>query len=740
MSILPDFSIFAIRILKEGSTGQRILKANQFYYLQKGYEISGTKIIYSESESTIDCLYDYFIGREGSPLRVTVSAIVGANGSGKSSLVEYMLRLLNNFAASLFGEAELHPGAEHLHYIDGIYGEMYYMLDCHPHMLRIDGDKVELFEYTPKKQSEEEELNGIFQFEREADSIYLRNARRHWRGDKDIRFFSKWRKKPEVYQRIADHVFYTFVSNYSIYAYNSQDYKDEWNSEDLELFMRSADYIKYLRDNDYQLKDQCCWLEGIFHKNDGYQTPIVLTPYRVRGNMDVNKESLLSSERLLTLLLKGLGYKKLNAHLEVVGFDFSVKAKDFGLKYLQKACTDFNARERGYRKIRNAIVDSWKKKYHLSFAKSERLDGYEKALDYLASKTIKVASRYIQYRKYYEKLSNVEKWVKQKHIDEVRGLVDVMSKDKSHITTKIRQTLCYLSRGAYQADYLSLEDAINTAKASLRSVKDDWRNGSPLIYTRTEDVLPAPIIDVRIKLKESNGCELIMDKLSSGEKQQIYAISSILYHLSNIDSVHTDMNRKRVGYRRVSVILEEIELYYHPELQRQFLMYLLDGLKQVRLSEIVALNILVVTHSPFVLSDIQPTSILALKDGVPQDRQLQTFGANIHDLLNSGFFMEDGSRGLFAEWIIKDIVKALDIYIKEASGSTISNEESRFLLNYKRNRIYRLILSIDEPIIQKVLLEKYKQAFTKQTVDERILELQQELKRLRNVAPKSKER
>lgn len=739
MSILPDFSIFAIRILKEGSTGQRILKANEFYYLQKGYEINDTKIIYRESESTIECLYDNFVGREGSLLRVSVSAIVGANGSGKSSLVEYILRLLNNFAASLYGETELHPGAEHLHYIDGIFGEMYYMLGCRPHLLRIDGDKVVLFEYARIKQSDEDEQNGVFQFARGAESVYLRNARRRWRADKDVRFYSKWRKKPEVYQRIADHIFYTFVSNYSIYAYNSQEYKEEWNSEELELFMRSADYIQFIKDNDYSLKDQCCWLEGIFHKNDGYQTPIVLTPYRVRGNMDVNKEALLSSERLLTLLLKGLGYKKLNNHLEVVGFDFKVKTKDFGLKYLQNDCTDFNAKERGYRKIRNAIVDSWKKKYHLSFAKSDRLEGQQKALDYLASKTIKIASRYIQYRKYYDKISSVEKWVKQKHIDEVRGLVDVMSKDKSHITTKIRQTLCYLSRGAYQSDNLSLEDAINTAKTSLRSVKEDWRNGSPLIYTRTEDVLPAPIIDVRIKLKESNGCELMMDKLSSGEKQQIYSISSILYHISNIDSVHTDMNRKRVGYRRVSIILEEIELYYHPELQRQFLMYLLDGLKQVRLSEIVALNILVVTHSPFVLSDIQPTSILALKDGIPQERQLKTFGANIHDLLNSGFFMEDGSRGLFAEWIIKDIVRALDIYLKEASGSQISNEESQFLQNYKRNRIYRLILTIDEPIIQKILLEKYKQAFVKQTVDERILELQQEIKRLRNVAPKTKE-
>lgn len=476
-----------------------------------------------------------------------------------------------------------------------------------------------------------------------------------------------------------------------------------------------------------------CWLEGIFHKNDGYQTPIVLTPSRTRGNLDVNIESGQSNERLLTLLLKGLGYKTLNEHLSVEGLELELSQIDYGLKFVKKECKDFNANIRGYRKMRNAIIYFWKTKFKLTFAKSENLEGYEKALDYLASKTIKTSSRYTRYRKYYDKISKPEKWVKQKHIDAICGLIDVMCLDKSHITTKIRQTLCYLSRGAYQGDYLSLNDAISTSESALFSMKEDWRNGAPLLYTRHEDVLPAPFIDVTIRLKEANGCIIKMDKLSSGERQQIYAISSILYHLSNIDSVHTDMNRKRVAYRRVSVILEEIELYYHPELQRQFMKYLLDGLMQIRLSQILAVNILVVTHSPFVLSDIPTSSILALKDGVPQKRELQTFGANIHDLLNSGFFMEDGSRGLFAEWIIKELVRALGLHSKAHR----TEAENRFLLNYPRYKIHKLIMAIDEPIIQKVLLDRFNHAFAEQTVEERISELEQEIRRLKNVAPKS---
>ena len=74
---------------------------------------------------------------------------------------------------------------------------------------------------------------------------------------------------------------------------------------------------------------------------------------------------------------------------------------------------------------------------------------------------------------------------------------------------------------------------------------------------------------------------------------------------------------------------------------------------------------LIITHSPFVLSDIPTTNILALQEGKPQARELQSFGANIHDLLNSNFFMLEGSRGKFAELVIREIVKALDLYKKD---------------------------------------------------------------------------
>ncbi len=49
----------------------------------------------------------------------------------------------------------------------------------------------------------------------------------------------------------------------------------------------------------------------------------------------------------------------------------------------------------------------------------------------LAYKTIKVAMKYRQYRKYYDALAGVRKWPKEKHISAVKEMVHAMSLDYS---------------------------------------------------------------------------------------------------------------------------------------------------------------------------------------------------------------------------------------------------------------------------------------------------------------------
>ena len=69
----------------------------------------------------------------------------------------------------------------------------------------------------------------------------------------------------------------------------------------------------------------------MFHKNDAYQTPMVINPMRTDGIININAENVLVKTRLLVNLLsplsdkKNLGFrqitKKLSAHKIHLEFD-----------------------------------------------------------------------------------------------------------------------------------------------------------------------------------------------------------------------------------------------------------------------------------------------------------------------------------------------------------------------------------------------------------------------------------
>ena len=53
-----------------------------------------------------------------------------------------------------------------------------------------------------------------------------------------------------------------------------------------------------------ETQNKVFWMHRIFHKNDGYITPLSIHPYRITGNIDINRETLLSKQRLLYLFVK----------------------------------------------------------------------------------------------------------------------------------------------------------------------------------------------------------------------------------------------------------------------------------------------------------------------------------------------------------------------------------------------------------------------------------------------------
>lgn len=116
----------------------------------------------------------------------------------------------------------------------------------------------------------------------------------------------------------------------------------------------------------------------------------------------------------------------------------------------------------------------------------------------------------------------------------------------------------------------------------------------------------------------------------------IFTISTFVYHSLNILSVE---GNDRLSYRNLCYILDEVEICFHPEYQREFVCRMCDTLERLGINRKARIHIIVATHSPFVLSDIPNGNVLKLEDGEPRGID-ETFGANIHDLLNNGFFLE----------------------------------------------------------------------------------------------------
>lgn len=241
-------------------------------------------------------------------------------------------------------------------------------------------------------------------------------------------------------------------------------------------------------------------------------------------------------------------------------------------------------------------------------------------------------------------------------------------------------------------------------------------------------MVPPPIFDVDIDLKDvANGgnADVSFRMLSSGERQQAYFVSSILYHLSNLNSVHDDNNLARIAYKNVLVFLEEIELYFHPQLQKNLLSYLLDGIRQINLPHISGIHFCIITHSPFVLSDISRNNILALrKDNEPVE-ELKTFGANYYDMLKYNFFFDKGTVGDFAQEIINRVIFILNLYENgQVTDAPIvdknfmnryfkENEWSieQIKQDFPQEKLETIVEMIDEPIIRTCFKRKMSEIF-----------------------------
>lgn len=229
----------------------KCLKVGKMYYFCNDYYITEEGICLRDEY--VKLLPDDFFSLDTiSTLQINISAVVGMNGDGKSTLIELVMRLINN-CAKRYRLAD----RDNLLRIDGVKAELYYLLDDVVYCIR---------------ETEEDSYTSLLKY---AD---VRNS--------NVRQWNRLMAPVKNVSRM-DELFYTIVSNYSQYAYNTKDFRDEWSDK-----VQSKEESKK------------CWLHYLFHKNDGYRTPMTIHPYRYEGNIDVNREIELTMQRLMALYIQ----------------------------------------------------------------------------------------------------------------------------------------------------------------------------------------------------------------------------------------------------------------------------------------------------------------------------------------------------------------------------------------------------------------------------------------------------
>lgn len=591
---------------------------NVWHMLYHGYSIAEDN---SFIEVTYEALKDYSL-YDTNDLKISISAIVGKNGSGKSSLVDLFIRMINNLSAVLLGEKFNFSAAEHLHFIDHVYAEMAFRIDNAIYILEERGRKVILKKFMRKR------VTGL-RFVLVKEEILLNKRTTLDTTSELLDRHSKGRV-------ILKSLFYTLVCNYSMYGFNYRDYFEEATPiSRLNKLFKKCDF-----DRNNITEDQV-WLKGIFHKNDGYQTPIVLHPMREDGILKITKENLLAKERMENLLFykDNAGHypqRVVNGNLHIVAIRIKpISNKSFsrenmlsqiGIGRQQNISQNFD-------NIYNWIIGFWDSLYHFSIVpQGQKLR--EDAYDYIVYKTLKIVSNYKKYSSIYNYLSKT----KAKYEDVCKKLIP-LSKDFTHVTKKLLRTIMYLKKDIYldSDNTYNLDELDNTINAMV------GERIHPKHQLQETDLLQPPIFEKFLLLRK-DGDNGIIDfrNLSSGERQIAYTISNFMYHLINVDSEWDDFYYDKdhlqiIKYRFVNVIFDEVELYFHPELQRSFMGLLLQALQNAHFKNLHGINIILATHSPFLLSDIPHSNVLCLGENTMSVEG--TLGANIIELLGNSFFL-----------------------------------------------------------------------------------------------------
>ncbi|MGA5673972.1 AAA family ATPase [Bacillus bombysepticus] len=182
--------------------------------------------------------------------------------------------------------------------------------------------------------------------------------------------------------------------------------------------------------------------------------------------------------------------------------------------------------------------------------------------------------------------------------------------------------------------------------------------------------------------------------LSSGELQ-------FIKHFSNLSkAIHIASLNEKI--ENIIILLDEPDTNFHPEWSRRYIANLIEILNSENFERKIQFQIIITTHSPFMISDI-PKQYITCIDVIEGNGKMNRvvskseFGlmSNFYDLIKNNFFMEQ-PIGEYASKFFNEIISNINNLNASHPRKEISNIE-------------KMIELIDDQIIKSKLLNYFNQ-------------------------------
>lgn len=179
---------------------------------------------------------------------------------------------------------------------------------------------------------------------------------------------------------------------------------------------------------------------------------------------------------------------------------------------------------------------------------------------------------------------------------------------------------------------------------------------------------------------------ITFELLSEGEERFINTISKI-----------DDCISRNKNVKLLVLLFDEPDQSLHPEWSRRFLDIITQVIDSIEFNG--DLQLVLSTHSPYLLSDILPDDVFLFKRELKSrmlnisklsEEKKSCLGANIYDMMQDEFFM-DNTVGEFA-------TKKINYYMKRINEINVESKDI--------DEIYYFIDKIGEPILQNVMKKK----------------------------------